>query len=73
MYVRTTYARLEQSGVPGDGYEDGVERTRARSTAKIENTRRATVWGNSMADLSQKEIDFLTSLDRYVCIVLSSF
>jgi hypothetical protein len=30
FHVRNTYAQLEASGVKGDGYEEGIERTRAR-------------------------------------------
>lgn len=32
FHVRNTYAQLEVSGVKGDGYEEGVERTRAART-----------------------------------------
>jgi hypothetical protein len=32
-YVRTTYARLDVTGVRGDGYEEGIELTRARLNA----------------------------------------
>lgn len=31
FHVRSTYARLDRIGVPGDGYEEGVERTRERA------------------------------------------
>ncbi|KIO27898.1 hypothetical protein M407DRAFT_72470 [Tulasnella calospora MUT 4182] len=63
FYVRSTYARLDQSGVPGDGYEEGVERTRARAPGKAQ--KRATVFNEKLSELSQKEIEILSSLDRY--------
>ncbi|KAG9042460.1 hypothetical protein FS837_010837 [Tulasnella sp. UAMH 9824] len=63
FYVRSTYARLEQSGVPGDGYEEGVERTRARAPAKAQ--KRATVFNEKLGELSTQEIEMLSSLDRY--------
>lgn len=69
FYVRDTYARLEMTGVVGDGFEDGVERTRARMTpsrasellkedAAIAHTTEKT------RDLRPKEIATLQSLDR---------
>ncbi|KAG9007843.1 hypothetical protein FRB93_007234 [Tulasnella sp. JGI-2019a] len=63
LYVRSTYARLEATGVPGDGYQDGVERTRARAPGYKE--RRATLWPSVPTDLLPQEVDFLSSLDRY--------
>ncbi|KAG8897656.1 hypothetical protein FRB99_008005 [Tulasnella sp. 403] len=63
LYVRSTYARLEQTGVPGDGYEEGIERTRARAPGTME--RRETIWGDQLHELSEQEVDFLSSLDRY--------
>ncbi|KAG8876702.1 hypothetical protein FRB97_003997 [Tulasnella sp. 331] len=63
LHVRSTYARLEVTGVPGDGYQDGVERTRAKAPGYME--RRATLWPSVPSDLLQQEVDFLSSLDRY--------
>jgi len=37
FHVRSTYAQLEVSGVKGDGYEEGVERTRAARTRLASN------------------------------------
>ncbi|KAK8854863.1 hypothetical protein IAR55_003602 [Kwoniella newhampshirensis] len=61
-YVRSTYARLDNEGVHGDGWDAGVERTRGGpSTGK-----RATVFPASKAgDIGEQERQFLTSLDRY--------
>lgn len=64
FYVRSTYARLEQSGVPGDGYEEGVERTRARAPAKAQ--KRATVFNEKLGEISPQELEMLSSLDRWV-------
>lgn len=63
FYVRSTYARLEQSGVPGDGYEEGIERTRARAQGRAQ--RRATVLTEKRGELTEKEVELLTTLDRY--------
>ncbi|CAL1694600.1 unnamed protein product [Somion occarium] len=53
FHVRSTYAQLDQQGVKGDGYVEGVERTRAR------------VGGSRTRDLTAKEIETLANLDRY--------
>ncbi|KAG8967968.1 hypothetical protein FRC03_008989 [Tulasnella sp. 419] len=68
VYVRTTYARLELSGVPGDGYDEGVERTRARNPGvHSNNARRQTIWEPTaqLDELAQKELDTLKNVDRY--------
>ena len=70
-HVRITYARLDQSGVPGDGYEEGVERTRARAPSTVKQ-KRATLWPQeTRSDLSEKEVEFLSTLDRYVASFLT--
>ncbi|KAG8794254.1 hypothetical protein FRC12_025167 [Ceratobasidium sp. 428] len=65
--VRATYARLEVEGVPGDGWMEGVERTRTRivsaaSAAVLEASRGA---GGKGADVSEDEEKRLRSTDRY--------
>jgi USP6 N-terminal-like protein len=63
-FIRTTYAHLDSTGVDGDGFVEGVERTRAR-LAQFAS-------GNGMTprkprhDLSEAEVKVLRSVDRYV-------
>lgn len=68
FHVRNTYAQLEMSGVKGDGYEEGVERTRARigaSRSSQLNAQAALGDGNEKSrELDPKEIQTLASLDR---------
>src|ERR1700722_962954 len=59
--VRTTYAQLELQGVKGDGYEEGVERTRAKVNVAAEPEPTSKT-----RELSSKEIETLASLDRSV-------
>ncbi|KAG9124663.1 hypothetical protein FRC07_010710 [Ceratobasidium sp. 392] len=65
--VRATYARLEVEGVPGDGWLEGVERTRTRivsaaSAAVLEASRGV---GGKGADVTEDEERRLRSTDRY--------
>ncbi|QRW08855.1 Rab-GTPase-TBC domain protein [Ceratobasidium sp. AG-Ba] len=65
--VRATYARLEAEGVPGDGWMEGVERTRTRvvsaaSAAVLEASKGA---GEKGAAVSEDEEKRLRSTDRY--------
>ncbi|KAG9077411.1 hypothetical protein FRC06_008923 [Ceratobasidium sp. 370] len=65
--VRATYARLEVEGVPGDGWMEGVERTRTRivsaaSAAVLEANKGV---GGKGADVSEDEERQLRSTDRY--------
>ncbi|EUC53582.1 Rab-GTPase-TBC domain protein [Rhizoctonia solani AG-3 Rhs1AP] len=65
--VRATYAKLEAEGVPGDGWLEGVERTRTRvvsaaSAAVLEATRGT---GGKGSDVSAEEEARLKSTDRY--------
>lgn len=68
FHVRNTYAILEVSGVKGDGYEEGVERTRAR----VGNTRQSQLNADAAIgdgsekskDLDPNEIELLGSVDR---------
>ncbi|CAE6422700.1 unnamed protein product [Rhizoctonia solani] len=65
--VRATYAKLEAEGVPGDGWLEGVERTRTRvvsaaSAAVLEATKGTGVKGS---DVTAEEEARLRSTDRY--------
>lgn len=70
FHVRNTYAELEMTGVKGDGYEEGVERTRAR----LGGSRASELLAEGALDdgtektreLSPKELETLASLDRSV-------
>ena len=70
FHVRNTYAQLEVSGVKGDGYEEGVERTRARvGTSRASQLQAEEALGDGhekKRDLDLKEIQVLQSVDRYV-------
>ncbi|KAJ7755005.1 rab-GTPase-TBC domain-containing protein [Mycena maculata] len=69
FHVRNTYAQLDMTGVKGDGYEEGVERTRAR----IGNSRASQYLAeNAVGDGTEKsqalppqEIQTLNAVDRY--------
>ncbi|KAJ7269357.1 rab-GTPase-TBC domain-containing protein [Mycena haematopus] len=69
FHVRNTYAQLDMSGVKGDGYEEGVERTRAR----IGSSRASQAFAESAIgdgteksqELDLKEIQTLVTVDRY--------
>lgn len=59
FHVRSTYAQLEVQGVPGDGFQDGMELTRTRSNAvrtKIDPSFRTS---------PEDELRFLSMVDRY--------
>jgi USP6 N-terminal-like protein len=68
FHVRNTYAELEMTGVKGDGYVEGVERTRARaggSRSSILREEQALGDGSEKTrELSRKELETLASLDR---------
>jgi hypothetical protein len=70
FHVRNTYAQLEASGVKGDGYEEGIERTRARiGTSRTSQLQADAALGNrkeKARDLDEKEIQVLKSVDRCV-------
>lgn len=76
FFVRNTYAQLDISGVKGDGYQEGVERTRARvggSRASELRARDAVDDGSEKKrDLSPEEVQLLGSLDRYGFFTLPS-
>ncbi|KAG6841733.1 hypothetical protein C0991_007619 [Blastosporella zonata] len=69
FHVRSTYAQLEVSGVKGDGFEDGIERTRARigpSRSSQLNADAALGDGTEKSkSLTTKELDTIASVDRY--------
>ncbi|KAK4688988.1 hypothetical protein P7C73_g1125, partial [Tremellales sp. Uapishka_1] len=62
FHVRSTYARLEVEGVFGDGWDEGVERTRER--AQVGN-RKTLMPPCRTGDVGEKEREFLANLDRY--------
>ena len=70
FHVRNTYAQLEASGVKGDGYEEGFERTRARiGTSRSSQMQADAALGDGKEktrDLDEKEIEVLKSVDRCV-------
>ncbi|TFK56884.1 RabGAP/TBC [Heliocybe sulcata] len=69
FHVRSTYAQLDMIGVKGDGYEEGIERTRARVGASRASELRAEAAladeNEKLRELTAKEIETLASLDRY--------
>jgi USP6 N-terminal-like protein len=71
FHVRNTYAQLDVRGVKGDGYEEGVERTRARIGDSVKSqmdAEKALGDGTEkMQTLSTQELDFLATVDR--CVV----
>ena len=70
FHVRNTYAQLEASGVKGDGYEEGIERTRARiGTSRSSQMQADAALGDGKEkarDLDEREIQVLKSVDRCV-------
>ena len=72
FFVRSTYAQLNVTGVRGDGYEEGVERTRAKLGHNRESVQlaaaqsEARIAGEEGVDITAKELEILKSLDRYV-------
>ncbi|KJA28455.1 hypothetical protein HYPSUDRAFT_155709 [Hypholoma sublateritium FD-334 SS-4] len=69
FHVRNTYAQLEASGVKGDGYEEGVERTRARiGTSRTSQLQAEEALGDGQEkkrELDAREIKLLQNVDRY--------
>lgn len=68
FHVRNTYAQLEVSGVKGDGYEEGIERTRARvGTSRLSQMQADAALGDGSdkkRELDMKEIQVLKTVDR---------
>lgn len=77
FHVRNTYAQLEMSGVKGDGYEEGVERTRARiGASRMSQLNALAALGDGTEktrELDPKEIQTLASVDRRVCFAFPIF
>ncbi|TBU40021.1 rab-GTPase-TBC domain-containing protein [Dichomitus squalens] len=69
FHVRSTYAQLDQCGVKGDGYDEGVERTRARvGGSRASELRAQQALGDGQEktrELAPQEVELLQSLDRY--------
>ncbi|EPQ60225.1 RabGAP/TBC [Gloeophyllum trabeum ATCC 11539] len=69
FHVRSTYAQLDMTGVKGDGYEEGVERTRARigmsRTSELRAEAALADENEKARELTPKEVETLASLDRY--------
>ncbi|KIK70442.1 hypothetical protein GYMLUDRAFT_65672 [Collybiopsis luxurians FD-317 M1] len=69
FHVRNTYAQLDITGVKGDGYLEGVERTRARigdSRQSQLNAEAALGDGTEKSqELDPKEAQILAMVDRY--------
>lgn len=64
-YVRSVYARFDVGGgVSGDGYEEGLERTRARLPSMIQLSD-VDVPPKVDGDLDERETKQLRNLDRY--------
>lgn len=70
FHVRRTYADLERMGVKGDGYIEGVERTRAKVGANRASELRALEaldnGTEKKRDLTPREFELLANLDRCV-------
>ena len=68
FHVRNTYAMLDSYGVRGDGYEEGVERTRARvgpsRASEIKASAAIADDTEKTRDLTPREVELLGSLDR---------
>lgn len=62
FHVRSTYARLDVVGVTGDGYEEGIERTRERSKLNRKSVAR---FGKEVDGLDEVEKRMRGTLDRY--------
>lgn len=62
--VRTTYLKLETTGVADDGFSEGLELTR---DGKFNRRSRNIQAGQSLVSL-EKKVDALHHVDRYACI-----
>lgn len=68
FFVRNTYAKLDVTGVKGDGYEEGIERTRAKLGYDRRSVQLAAMNDAKEAatgEIPKKELEILTSVDRY--------
>ncbi|KAG0145317.1 hypothetical protein CROQUDRAFT_45957 [Cronartium quercuum f. sp. fusiforme G11] len=59
LHVRKVYAHLEQVGVPGDGFADGIERTREHRRLSTNPHTQQSI------DLTEPELAVLRCADRY--------
>ena len=69
FFVRNTYAKLDVTGVKGDGYEEGIERTRAKLGHDRRSVQLAAMNDAKEAatgEVPTKELELLTKVDRYV-------
>jgi len=68
FHVRSIYAQLDATGVQGDGFEEGVERTRARNRVSRLSELRAEATlscvSEKLRDLPPEEMMLLSTLDR---------
>ena len=75
FHVRSTYAQLDQCGVKGDGYDEGVERTRARvGGSRASELRAQQALGDGQEktrELTPQEVELLQSLDRCAHLLLA--
>ncbi|KAL7413329.1 rab-GTPase-TBC domain-containing protein [Mrakia frigida] len=62
FHVRSTYARLDVVGVSGDGWEEGIERTRERSKLNRKSVAR---FGKEVDGIDELEKKMRGTLDRY--------
>jgi hypothetical protein len=65
FHVRSTYAQLDAEGVRGDGYEEGIELTRAKQGGTTYLTSQPSDRGRAR-DLVPEELAVLASVDRFV-------
>lgn len=67
QHVRKVYAYLEQVGVPGDGFAEGIERTREHRplSQHILNHQSQRRQDQRISDLAEAELAVLRSADRY--------
>ena len=65
FHIRSTYAQLEAEGVRGDGYEEGVELTRAKQGGTTYLTSQPHDRGRP-SDINPAELAVLASVDRSV-------
>lgn len=71
-FVRNTYALLDVTGVRGDGYEEGIERTRAKlghDRRSVQLAVKGDAKEDSFGEIPQKELDILQNVDR--CVLFS--
>ena len=74
FHVRNTYAQLDATGVRGDGFEEGVERTRAKvgenAQSKLKAQNAVADGTEKLRDLTDEEVRALASVDRCARFIL---